>query len=183
LTPSASDLSRVMSHALRHQPWIYELELDEGGWVSLDMLLTSFRRLGPGWERLDRSDVQRMIDGASKRRHEIAGDRVRALYGHSVPSRLLKDRAEPPSQLFHGTDHAAWQAIKAEGIRPMGRQFVHLSVDVPTAKEVGLRKSRLPIVLVVDAQAAYLEGVPFFAGNEAVWLADSVPAKFVVEVT
>lgn len=183
MTPSASELSRVMSHALRHQPWIYELELDEGGWVSLDTLLASLRRLGLGWEQLDRSDVHRMIDGSSKRRHEIAGDRVRALYGHSLPGRLSKDPAEPPSQLFHGTDHVAWQTIKEEGIRPMGRQFVHLSVDVPTAKEVGLRKSRLPIVLAVDAAAAYLEGVPFFVGNEAVWLADSVPAKYVVEVT
>jgi putative RNA 2'-phosphotransferase len=183
LTPSASELSRVMSHALRHQPWIYELELDGDGWVPLETLLLSLRRLGPGWEQLDRSDVQRMVDGASKRRHQIAGDRVRALYGHSLPGRLAKDPAEPPSQLYHGTDYAAAQAIKAEGIRPMGRQFVHLSVDVATAEEVGLRKSRAPIVLAVDAQAAYGEGVAFFVGNEAVWLADSIPAKYVVDAT
>ena len=27
------NLSRAVSHALRHEPWLYELEFDEGGWA------------------------------------------------------------------------------------------------------------------------------------------------------
>lgn len=38
-----SELSRVVSHALRHEPWLYELELDDAGWVSVDELLTAAR--------------------------------------------------------------------------------------------------------------------------------------------
>lgn len=26
-------VSKVVAHALRHEPWRYELELDEAGWV------------------------------------------------------------------------------------------------------------------------------------------------------
>ena len=181
MTPSASELSRAMSHALRHQPWIYELEIDDEGWVPLDALLESLRSLGLGWEHVDRGDIERMIVGGAKRRHEIVDGRVRALYGHSLPGRLMKSPAEPPDRLFHGTDRLAWPAIELEGLRPMGRQFVHLSVDVVTATEVGRRKSKLPIVLAVDAQRAYREGVPFYAGNEAVWLADDIPARFIAE--
>ena len=36
-------LSKVISHALRHEPWLYELELDKSGWVLLDQLLQDLR--------------------------------------------------------------------------------------------------------------------------------------------
>ena len=39
-----ADVSRVISHALRHEPWLYELELDDAGWVPVAALLTA---LGP----------------------------------------------------------------------------------------------------------------------------------------
>ena len=32
-------LSRILSYALRHNPWKYRLELDEKGWTSVDNLL------------------------------------------------------------------------------------------------------------------------------------------------
>lgn len=179
MTPSSSDLSRVMSHALRHQPWVYELELDEEGWVLLDELLTSLRRLGPDWAGLDRGDIELMIERSGKRRHELAGDRVRALYGHSVPGRLLKAGGEPPPRLFHGTSESAWAAIQAGGLLPMGRQYVHLSVDVATAEQIGRRKSPRPIILAVDAQAAHDAGVRFLIGNDAVWLAEAISAEFI----
>ena len=27
------ELSKTISHALRHEPWLYELELDDEGWT------------------------------------------------------------------------------------------------------------------------------------------------------
>ena len=32
-------LSKTVSHALRHEPWLYELELDDDGWVSVEAML------------------------------------------------------------------------------------------------------------------------------------------------
>ncbi len=32
-------LSKTIAHALRHAPWLYELELDGEGWVPLDSLV------------------------------------------------------------------------------------------------------------------------------------------------
>lgn len=173
------DLSRVLSHALRHEPWLYELELDDEGWAPLDAVLAVLRGQREEWRALSKSDVERMIAGSPKRRHEIVGERVRALYGHSLPGKLRRERATPPPLLFHGTSPNTLGAIEREGLKPMSRQYVHLSVDRVTALEVGRRKARSPSLLEVDALSAHHSGVIFYAGNEKVWLADFVPARFI----
>ncbi|WP_028935611.1 RNA 2'-phosphotransferase [Pseudonocardia spinosispora] len=169
-------LSRVVSHALRHEPWVYELELDGEGWAPVDGLLTAVREQGPRWSDVDRDALVDMIESSAKRRHEIDGDRIRALYGHSVPGQVLKIEAEPPERLFHGTSPEAWEAIQCDGLRPMARQYVHLSADVSTAEQVGRRKASAPVILVVQARRAHEAGSRFWQGNDLVWLADHVPA-------
>ena len=69
--------------------------------------------------------------------------------------------------------------ISDEGLRPMRRQYVHLSVDVATARAVGLRKSAIPVVLVVHAAKAADSDVAFYEGNDLVWLAENVPPGFI----
>ena len=172
------EISRAMSHALRHEPWVYELELDDEGWAPVEVLLEAFRQMGPEWRAISRHDLERVIDEADKKRHALVGDRVRALYGHSIPGQLNKEVAVPPPILFHGTSvEAAW-TIKHEGLRPMSRQYVHLSVDIATALEVGRRKSDAPVLFAIEARAAHDDGVAFYAGNERVWLAELVPSRF-----
>lgn len=173
-------LSRAISYALRHEPWIYELELDEEGWTSLDALLISLRSSEAAWQQVGRADIERMIAMSPKQRHEIdAHGRIRARYGHSIPGKLQRKPSTPPPLLFHGTAPSALEGILSLGLLPMGRQYVHLSVDRDTAREVGQRKARAPTLLQVDASAASAAGVVFYAGNEKVWLADTVPAQFV----
>lgn len=173
-----ADLSRLVSHALRHQPWLYELELDEEGWVPVGQFIEAIREQGGKWASVNRAALEEMLATARRRRHEIADDRIRAIYGHSVPGRVYRRRTAPPDRLFHGSAPESWAVIASEGLVPMGRQFVHLSVDRETAESVGRRKSAAPIVLSVAAAAASAAGNAFYEGNEVVWLADWVPAKF-----
>lgn len=177
-TLTLNEVSKVLSHALRHEPWLYELELDEEGWASLDDVLRALRQEREEWRDLSTADVARMIDSASKRRHEIVGGRIRALYGHSVPGKLRRERGTPPAVLFHGTSPEAAEVIMRDGLRPMSRHYVHLSVDTSMAREVGLRKSKAPVLIEIDARRAHEAGVIFYEGNEKVWLADAVPACF-----
>ncbi len=174
-----ADLSRTISHALRHEPWIYELELDDAGWVSVDELLAALRAEKPAWAGVSETDLVRMMAGADKQRYEMHDGRFRALYGHSTPRKLSKEPAEPPAILFHGTAPETVALIRKDGLRPMGRQYVHLSADVPTATQVGRRKARAPVVLRIRAGAAHKAGVPFYRGNELVWLADAVAPAFI----
>lgn len=171
-------LSKAVSHALRHQPSAYGLDLDPAGWVRIDALLDGLRRRSGRWRDLRRDELEQVVHHGSKRRFEIEADRIRALYGHSVAGRIPHDASRPPQVLFHGTSPAALAGILAEGLRPMRRQYVHLSVDQDSAIAVGRRKSAQPVVLEVAAGQAYDAGVVFGQGNEAVWLADGMPPRF-----
>lgn len=179
MSVSGNELSRTVSHALRHEPWLYELELDEEGWAPIDQLVATLREKGGDWESMDRASLERMLATSGKRRHEVDGERIRALYGHSLPGLIRKRPASPPARLFHGTSPDLWAVIEVDGLLPMGRQFVHLSADRETATSVGRRKSASPVVLVIDAVAAASAGITFYEGNGLVWLADSLPAQFI----
>lgn len=135
------ELSRLVSHALRHEPWLYELELDDQGWVDIDSLVKALgRQRLPG---LTAADVEAMVAHASKQRHETRDGCIRAIYGHSLPGAIQRIVAVPPAALFHGTSPSAALAIQVAGLLPMGRQHVHLSVDSETAMSVGTRKAAL----------------------------------------
>ena len=95
-----------------------------------------------------------------------------------MPGKLRRERAEPPAILFHGTSVEAASTIEREGLRPMSRQYVHLSVDVPMALEVARRKSHTTVLFEIAARAAHADGLAFYEGNERVWLADVVPARW-----
>ena len=180
MTSQTVALSKTVSHALRHEPWVYELELDEAGWVPVDELLRALHDLRR-WRHVARDDVERMVAASDKRRYEIDGDRIRARYGHSVPGRIVMVAAPPPEVLFHGTSPRAWESIRERGLVPMGRQYVHLSADVGTAGQVGRRKSDEPVILRVRAGDASRHGVHFWRGNDMTWLADAVPPEYLAE--
>lgn len=174
-----ADLSRTISHALRHEPWLYELELDDAGWVAVDALLAALRAEKPAWEGVSEADLVQMMAEAEKQRFEMRDGRFRALYGHSTPQKLSREAAEPPAILFHGTAPKTVALIRKEGLRPMGRQYVHLSMDTATATQVGRRKGKDPVILRVRAGEAHGKGVKFYRGNDLVWLADAVAPGFI----
>ena len=174
-------LSKTISHALRHAPWLYELELDEAGWTPVADLLEGLRRHRSVWQDLDEGDLQAVIARPGKKRFEMREGKIRALYGHSLRSKIAREPAVPPVVLYHGTTPAAAQTIQREGLQPMRRQYVHLSADEETAREVALRKGSEPVILVVRAGEAHAAGVAFYRGNDLIWLADPIPPSFISE--
>ena len=174
-----SQLSKTVSHALRHEPWLYELELDNEGFVLIELLLKSLRQEKIEWSDLSESDLYKMILASDKKRHEIRRGKIRALYGHSLPGKLSKKLAIPPKTLYHGTSPSAAKLVKNCGLRPMHRQYVHLSVDIETAEQVGQRKAKRPVILTIRAYEGSQSGISFYQGNTSVWLADVVLPEFI----
>jgi putative RNA 2'-phosphotransferase len=174
-----SELSKIISHALRHEPWLYELELDSEGWVSVELLMKSLHGEKPEWNNLEMQDLENMIFGSDKKRHEIHKGYIRALYGHSLSHKLSKEIGIPPDVLYHGTHEGVINFIESEGLKPMNRQYVHLSVDIDTALNVGKRKSKQPVLLTIKSNEAHSSGVKFYKGNSCVWLADNIPPEFI----
>lgn len=175
-------LSKEVSYALRHAPWEYELELDESGFAPIDQLLSAINESSEFERAVVEDDLRHIIATSEKQRHEIVDDRIRALYGHTVPGRIAKERTEPPFVLYHGTTHKALPAILESGLLPMGRQYVHLSVDTATARRVGSRRDPSPVILRVSSAEASAAGIAFYRGNEHVWLADEVPPDYLEPV-
>lgn len=174
-----TNLSRAISHALRHEPEAYGLTPDIEGWVPVEALLAALARQSTQWEDLCELDLHDLIRVAAKQRHELRDGRIRALYGHSTSRRIEKTAKQPPEILYHGTGVQAASLIPLEGLRPMARQHVHLSADEETARAVGMRKDRHPSILVIHAGDAWRAGVAFYEGSESVWLADHVPPAFI----
>ncbi len=172
-------LSKALSYALRHAPWEYELELDDQGWVLVDDLLNLLAQEKSSWTNLTINDLHIMIEQSEKKRHEIRGDKIRALYGHSTPNKLTKEKATPPSVLYHGTSPKLIKVIMNQGLKPMSRHYVHLSIDVETARQVGSRKASKPIILAIDSEEANKNGVIFYRGNDKVWLADVMSPDYI----
>ncbi|MDQ3109565.1 MAG: RNA 2'-phosphotransferase [Bacteroidota bacterium] len=172
-----NQLSKIISHALRHEPWIYELELDEEGWVDIDQVIDSLAR-EQDFPNLNVTDISQMIALSDKKRHEIHGSRIRAIYGHSIPEKISHETSVPPDKLFHGTSPLILDQILKEGLLPMKRQYVHLSLLYQDAEIVGKRKSASPVMLQILANEASKNGVKFYKGNDKIWLADKVPAEF-----
>lgn len=171
-------LSKEISYALRHAPWEYELELDEYGWVKIDLLIKSLQ-LSYEWQNLIKHDIEEMILKSEKKRHEIKDDKIRALYGHSLSKKIVKEVKSPPDILFHGTTIENYESIKSTGLLPLSRQYVHLSIDIETAQKVAIRHSKNYIILSIDTMEAINEGVDFYYGNEKVWLVDKLPPEFI----
>ena len=172
-------LSKEISYALRHAPWEYELELDEEGFVPVVQLIHALNESGEYKETITKDDILHIIKISEKKRHELKDGKIRALYGHTVPSHIRKEPIVPPDILYHGTSHKAYEIIMDSGLKPMSRQYVHLSTDIETAVRVGKRRDKNPVILTVDAKRAYADGVVFYSsGYENVILADFVPAEY-----
>lgn len=167
-------ISKYLSKHLRHQPGRIGIELDPQGWVDVGTLLAAAAAHGFPFSR---AELDHVVAANDKQRFAIEGGRIRARQGHSVPVDLGLPAAEPPPYLYHGTVARNIAAIRAEGLRPMGRHHVHLSADRATAERVGARRGR-PVILSVDAGAMHRAGHAFRVTGNGVWLTEAVPPRF-----
>jgi len=152
-------LSKFVSGALRHFPGDAGIEVDDAGWTAFSSLRAAVER------KYDWADDETLAGviatdpkgrfertGVSDQSGEVAADgRLRAAYGHSVDVSLDATDDPVPATLYHGTAPRNVEPIREEGLKPMGRQTVHLSDSVRAAREVGRRHADDPVVFVIDA--------------------------------
>lgn len=170
-------ISKVLSLILRHKPEQFGVVLDAEGYALIDDVLAAVRVRIPDVTERDLTAVVETIE-PDKRRFTLAEDEIRANYGHSLRERIQHEVQVPPAILWHGTTENAAPVILSDGIRPMRRQYVHLTTDLDLAARIGARRGSA-CLLKVDALRAHAGGVSFYRANESFWLADLVPARFV----
>jgi len=90
-------VSKFVSYLLRHDP--QGLVMDEEGFVDLDELVSKVRESFPS---VDVGFLRRLVEESERKRFEIVGDRIRALYGHSFPVYLSLEGDRRVEWLYHG---------------------------------------------------------------------------------
>ncbi|MGM0500741.1 MAG: RNA 2'-phosphotransferase, partial [Bacillota bacterium] len=64
------------------------------------------------------------------------------------------------------------------GLKPMGRNYVHLSVGIKEAKKVARRRTNQPVIFKIKALKAFQEGNNFYKTAEDIYLTDQLSANF-----
>jgi len=172
-------LSKVLSYVLRHNPWDIGLELDGGGWTSVDALIEALKRQYKHFSTLTEKHLYEMNESYSKQRFQIENGRIRASYGHSFDQKVIHTPAQPPEILYHGTSKRMSERILSQGLKPQQRQYVHLSATEEIAMEVAQRWEKNPVILKIRTLDAHNEGIVFYKANDQIWLADMVPEQYI----
>ncbi len=162
-----------MSLVLRHAPPDIGIAPDPFGWVEIETLVSASDGV------LSAQALRRIVEQSDKQRFALSEDgrRVRANQGHSIEVDVGLVARKPPEVLFHGTATLTATAIRDEGLKPMSRQYVHLSSDAETARKVGMRHGK-PAILPILAGDMHSAGHVFYLSDNQVWLTRAVPAHF-----
>ena len=171
-------ISKFLSGALRHFPDDAGLDLDAAGWTAIDSVV---KRVGEKYG-VDHDAVIGIIRTDPKGRFEVDTDRMRAAYGHSVAVDLDAGGTPVPDTLYHGTSPDALDSITREGLKPMGRQSVHLSDSVDDAKAVGSRHAADPVILEIDAGAMRADDHTITKRGRAVYTTERVPPEYIAQI-
>ncbi len=177
-----SELSKFLSYILRHEPQSIGLQLDAEGWASIGELISLATKAG---KQFDRELLQQVVNTSDKKRFTISGDglSIRAAQGHSSEQVSIDYKAiTPPAVLYHGTATRFVESIRAQGLLPGQRHYVHLSESVETASQVGERYGKLHL-LVVDCARMSAAGHEFYMADNNVWLTKQVPAEYISDYT
>lgn len=179
MTDKQVKASKTISYALRHNPAEFGLTLDSEGWVNCDEFIAALAKHNqPVY--LTKADITAIIAGSDKKRFEILDGKIRATYGHSTAEKIKFEPSVPPKILFHGTARRFVSSIEQEGLKPMNRQYVHLSSDLDTAMLVGKRHDSKPVIFEVQARQMYKDGVVFYhSGNDGTWMCEAVNPKYI----
>jgi len=166
-------VSRLMAYILRHSPEGFGLKPDREGFVPLNELIKALQTVYPG---VTEEFVRGIVEGDSKGRYEIRGSKIRARYGHSFKVEL--DHEEDHSRvLYHGTPRRNLDRILREGLRPMKRQFVHLTTSKSEALETGRRHGRDVVLLIIDAECLRRKGLRVYRAGKNVRIVERVPPE------
>ena len=95
-----ANLSYTICYALRHEPWRFNLELDENGFCEVNDLLNSLKLY---YDDITILDIKYVVENDPKGRFELIENKIRAVYGHSFERKIIYNEIIPPDILYHGT--------------------------------------------------------------------------------
>lgn len=170
-------LSKYLCKVLRHQPDLIHIEVDEEGNVDVEELIEKVNTYSKF--TLDRETLETIVKEDQKGRYAFNASHtlIRCVQGHSIPIVGTLKVATPPDLLYHGTATRFLDSIMKEGLKPMRRNYVHLSLDKQTATKVGKRHGKV-VILEVDCKQMVEDGIQFKVAENGVWQVKQVPCRY-----
>lgn len=168
--------SKWLALILRHDPSKAKLTLDAHGWANVSDITD------PGKGDVPMKDLEEIVKTDNKGRYEFNPDKtkIRAVQGHSIENiEVEMDECVPPSVLYHGTKEKFMSSIMKMGLKKMDRQYVHLSAELDTARNVAGRRKGESVMLRIEAKDMVDMGYRFFRAKNGVWCVESVPFKYI----
>ena len=169
-------IEKFLQSWLRHKPESAGLQLSSEGWARISDLIAAFENQGID---VSKETLESIIRTDSKRKFEMEGERVRARYGYSIKFETKPHPGMPPAVLYHALPARFVPRVLEFGIKPIKRQFVHLSPERKDAIEISGHAKNPSILLKIAAHKAYESGVAFYPRGKGVWLSEEIPAEFV----
>jgi len=164
-----------ISYLLRHNP--DGLKMDKEGYVFTTDLLS---KVG-----ITMDELQYIVDNNDKKRFGFNTDKskIKAFQGHSssLGIKIKYKEIQFPGVYYHGTSPDVKNIILKHGLKPQTREYVHLSLDIPTAINVGnrhIKRGETVIVFSIDGYKMKQDGLKLYISENGVILAKEVPAKY-----
>jgi putative RNA 2'-phosphotransferase len=167
--------SKFLSLILRHDPSKIGITLDQNGWANVQDLIFKMP--------INLETLKKIVSIDSKQRYSFSedGSKIRANQGHSIDVDIQLKPIQPPAILYHGTAKKFVPDIMKYGLKPMSRQYVHLSDNYDTALQVGARHGD-PTVLSIDTGIAHTNNIEFYISENNIWLSKFIDPKYINEI-
>ena len=169
-------ISVKMSWLLRHCQEPLYIDLN-GGWAEDKTILSVLKKNYPD---VTLNTIRQIVAEDEKGRYSFdeSGTKIRANQGHSIPGVVIEmESPDPPEYLYHGTATRFLDAIMREGLKPMKRQWVHISPDYETAVMVGSCHGK-PAILKIRAKDFVNDGNELYRSSNGVWQAKYVAPEY-----
>lgn len=181
-------ISRELSYYLRHKPEEIGLNMNSEGWVRIKELEEK------AGNRFNSDTLKIIVDTDKKNRYsmsEIDGSGeiyIRANQGHSTKQvNISFKEVYRDLPLYHGTSSKVSKIIQDTGLKGMSRAYVHLSDNIETAKNVGLRHTRNGesklVIFEIDTKRMMEDNVKLYISDNGVWLTEYVSPQYIKIVT
>ena len=169
-------LARMLTYILCHRPDEFGLVLAEDGFISLKQLHQALAA-EPGWGFVRRRHLEEVATLLQPPRFEIVGEQIRGLA--PGPARLRRPPGEkPPPLLYLALSPKAQARVWEEGLKPPSGQELVLARQADLARKIGGRRAAEPILITVQAQAAFKAGINLQGYGEELFLAPALPREF-----
>ncbi|XP_037044022.1 putative tRNA 2'-phosphotransferase [Bradysia coprophila] len=186
------ELSKLLSWILRHGANEEKLPIDANGYIDIDVILKTHRFVA---KKFSLNEIKNVV--ANDRKQRFALDtlpngkmRIKANQGHSMANVQMTmtkiDDARKVPIAVHGTYYRFWEKIKAEGLKRMTRNHIHLTENEVFSGDTSGFRSSSEILIYVDVSKAVSDGVVFYRSANNVILTEGLdgvlPSKYFARV-